>query len=90
MTTFGRVQRVYTQRVQRKRTESQDNQSRTKIREKLNLVDVSDIFYLFSALGRGKGESEAPGGGGGLFAENPRRGGLPGGWGRGGERPGGC
>ena len=39
------------------------------------LVDVSDIFYFF-CLGRGEGESKAPGGGWGrsIFIENPRRG----------------
>ena len=38
------------------------------------LVDVSDFF---SCSGRGKGESEAPGGEGGrLFIENPRKGGF--------------
>ena len=47
-----------------------------------SLVDVSDIFY-FLCSGRGKGESEAPGGeGGGVFIENPRRGGLQDGRGR--------
>ena len=42
-------------------------------------MDVSDIFFFCS--GEGKGESEAPGGGGGrFFIENPRRGeGSPGG-----------
>ena len=42
------------------------------------LVDVSDIFYFFCS-GRRKGESEAPGvgGGGRFFIENPRRGGAP-------------
>ena len=44
----------------------------------LNLVDVSDIFYLFfSARGRGKGSPGRRGGGGGggrFFIENPRRG----------------
>ena len=47
----------------------------------LYLVDVSDIFYFFSARG-GKGESEAPGQGGavGFFIENPG-GGFPGGGG---------
>ena len=47
------------------------------------MVDVSDIFYFFCS-GR-RTESEAPGGGGGrrFFIENPRRGGLPGGWERG-------
>ena len=52
-------------------------------------MDVSDIFYFFCS-GRGKGESEAPeGGGGGRFLiESPRRGGVSR---RGGaERPGGC
>ena len=40
------------------------------------LVDVLDIFYLFFCSGRGKGESEAPGGRGGrFFIENTRRGG---------------
>ena len=55
------------------------------------LVDVSNIFYFF-LLGGGEGEYEAPGGGGGvrLFFENPRRGGLTGGWGPGGEGPGEC
>ena len=31
------------------------------------LVDVSDIFYFFFCLGRGKGESEAKRGGGSIF-----------------------
>ena len=45
------------------------------------LVDVSDIFYFFCS-GRGKGESEVPGGvGDRFFIENPRRGGGGGsGW----------
>ena len=42
----------------------------------LGLVDVSDIFYFFSARGVGKGESEAPGGGGSIFIKNPRGGGF--------------
>ena len=33
------------------------------------------MFYLFSARGGGKGEFEAPGGGGSIFIEIPRRGG---------------
>ena len=39
------------------------------------------IFFIFFCSGRGKGESEAPGGGGDPFCfENPRRGGeFPGG-----------
>ena len=46
-------------------------------------MDVSDISFFFCS-GEGKGESEEPGGGGGrFFIEIPRRGGLPGGWGRG-------
>ena len=40
----------------------------------LFLVDVSDIFNFFCS-GRRKGESEASGGGGSIFIENPRRGG---------------
>ena len=50
-------------------------------------MDVSDFF--FSCSGRGKGESEALGGGGGdrFSIENPRRGGPPG---REAEGPGGC
>ena len=47
------------------------------------------IFFIFFCPGEGKGESEAPGGAR-LFIENPRRGGLTGGWGWGGEGPGGC
>ena len=40
------------------------------------------IFYIFVCSGEGKGESEALGGGGyDFFIANPRRGGLPGGWG---------
>ena len=40
------------------------------------LVDVSDIFIYFFRSGRGKGESEVPGGGGGsIFIVIPRRGG---------------
>ena len=38
-------------------------------------MDVSNIFIFFCS-GEGKGESEAPGRGGGrFFIENPRRGG---------------
>ena len=44
-------------------------------------MDVSDIFHFFCS-GEEKGESEALGGR--FFIENPRRGGLPAGWGRGG------
>ena len=58
----------------------------------LNLVDVSKIFFGFSAWGRGRGKSEAPGGGGGRFLLK-----IPGGGGvsraggdRGGEGPGRC
>ena len=48
-------------------------------RQHINLVDVSDIFYFFSALGRGRGSSRRwEGGGGRLSIENPRRGGSPG------------
>ena len=44
-----------------------------------HVVDVSDIFLFLFCSGEGKGESEAPGrGGGSVFIENPRRGGLPG------------
>ena len=39
------------------------------------LVDVSDIFYFFRS-GRGKGESEAPGGGIGFFLKIPGGGGV--------------
>ena len=46
------------------------------------------IFFIFFCSGRGKGESEAPGGGGSVSLENPRRGGSPGGGGA--EGPGGC
>ena len=40
-------------------------------------MDVSDIFYFFSARGRGRGVQRAAGGGGGegtVFIENPRGG----------------
>ena len=51
-------------------------------------MDVSDIFYFFCS-GRGKGESEAPGGEGGrFFLENPRTVGSRGR--EGAEGPGGC
>ena len=47
------------------------------------------IFLIFSARGEGKGEFEAPGGGGGrIFIENPRRGGSPGRGGEGGRGAG--
>ena len=37
-------------------------------------MDVSDIYLFFFCSGRGKGESEAPGGvGDRFFTENPRR-----------------
>ena len=41
-----------------------------------HLVDVSDIFIFSARLGREKGESEAPGGGGGslFLIENPTKG----------------
>ena len=51
------------------------------------------IFFIFFCLGEGKGESEAPGAGGGgdIVLKIPGGGGgLPGGWRRGGEGPGGC
>ena len=51
------------------------------------LVDFSDIFNFFFCLGRGKGESEAKGGGGSIFYCKSL-GGSPGG--RGAEGPGGC
>ena len=57
-----------------------------------NLVDVSDIFHFFCS-GEWKGEFEAPGRGGGAIFYGKSQGGgggLPGGWGRGGEGPGGC
>ena len=42
---------------------------------KLGLVDVSDIFFFFSARGRGKG-SPRHREGGTIFIENPRKGGV--------------
>ena len=48
-----------------------------------NLVDVSDIFIFFLLGGGERGVRGAGRGGGRFFIENPRRGGLPGGWGRG-------
>ena len=63
---------------------------RTTWERSLNLVDVSDIFYFF-LLGGGEGGVRGAGKGRGrIFIENPRRGGLPGGWGPRGEGPGGC
>ena len=56
---------------------------------KLNLVDVSDIFYYF-LLGEGQGGVRGAGrGGGAVFIENPTR---EGGFSRtgGAEGPGGC
>ena len=45
------------------------------------------MFLCFFCSGKGKGESEAPGGGGSFFIENARRGeGFPGGA----EGPAGC
>ena len=60
-----------------------------ELKEHKHLVDVSDIFY-FLLLGEGEwGSSRRGGGGGRFFIENPRRrGGLPGGWGRGGRGAG--
>ena len=55
-----------------------------------SLVDVSDIFYFFSARQRGKGECEAPGGGGAISYGKSQEGGSPGWVGAGGEGPGGC
>ena len=41
-------------------------------------MDIWDIYFFFCS-GRGKGESEAPGGEGDWsFIESPRRGGVPG------------
>ena len=56
------------------------------ISEDFSLVDVSDIFYFFSAWGRGRGSPGRQGRGGGrFFVENHRRGGgLPRGGGGGG------
>ena len=43
----------------------------------LFLVDVSDIYFLFFWLGEGEGGVRGVGGGGGsIFIENPRRGGV--------------
>ena len=51
-------------------------------------MNVSDIFFIFSARGRGRGSLRRREGGGGfgLFIENPRRGGVSSG--RGAEGPG--
>ena len=57
----------------------------------VGLVDVSNIFYFFPAGGRGRGESEAPGWGGGRFLlKIPGEGGFSHERGGGGEVPGGC
>ena len=54
------------------------------------LVDISDMFY-FSARGSGKGVRGAGRGRGDDFLlKIPGGGGVPGGWGRGGEGLGGC
>ena len=56
----------------------------------LVLVDVSDIFY-FVLLAGGEGGVRGTGTGWGDFLwKIPGGGGLPGGWGREGEAPGGC
>ena len=56
-----------------------------------NLVDVSDIFYFFCSGEGGRSPTRREGGGGAIFEwKIPGEGGLPGGWGRGGEGPGGC
>ena len=57
----------------------------------LYLVDVSDIFYFF-LRGRGEGgvRGARRGGGDDFSLKIPGGGGLPGGWGRGGEGSGGC
>ena len=58
-------------------------------KEYLNLADVSDIFYFFSARGGGRGSPRPPGGGGVDFLlKIPEGGGSPGG--EGAEGPGGC
>ena len=41
----------------------------------VNLADVSDIFYFFSARGGGRGSPRPPGGGCRFLIENPRGGG---------------
>ena len=59
---------------------------------KVCLVDVSDIFYFFSARGRGRGSSRRQEeGGGSTFYKKSQEGGGSLGWvGAGGEGPGGC
>ena len=44
----------------------------------LGLADVSDIFFF--CLGEGKGECEAPGGGGAIFYGKSQEGGGAPGW----------
>ena len=51
------------ERVRTEKREGKESGGPTR-EEKENLVDVPDIFYFFCS-GRGKGESEAPGGWGG-------------------------
>ena len=56
----------------------------------LGLVEVSDTFYFFCS-GKGKGESEAPGGGRSVFfIQKCQEGGGVSEEGRGVEGPGGC
>ena len=43
-------------------------------------------YFHFFLLGGGERDPEEPGGGGRFFLKIPRRGGLPGGWGRGGPK----
>ena len=69
--------------------------NRRKLKTHKNLVDVSDIFNFFLlrkgkgevCSGRGRGKSEAPGGGSVFLLKIPGGGGFPG-WG--GEGQGGC
>ena len=50
------------------------------------LVDISDIFYFFSARGGVGGSPRHSGGGGSVFIQNPTRGGVSRGRGRGAGR----